>query len=217
MAGGMKPRFLLPEEMQKGGTTVAVATEPTPAEAPQETPVVTLTMDQLKALILEAKAPVSAPGFDPTEFAKAMHKVQRPENVNAPMVSVFNPRGETAHPRPEFIAKKVTQNGVYLDRDTLTWEEIVAINSLPPGEWRVTKANGVRIPFTVKFVRGFDEETIERMEFYFPCRDEHREDHRGIFDYCVEVLEQSGREADAKSVVDLKRQLDKERAALRVA
>ncbi len=199
----MRPRFIEPKAEPKGGVV---------AETTQETvaPVVALTMDQLKELIAAASQGNQG-GMTADALAQAMKKVQRPENLHAPMVSAFNPRGETEHPRPAFVAAKVTQNGVALDRDTLTWEEIEAINALRPGDYRVTKSNGQRIPFTVKFVRGFDEVTVERVEFHFPCRDEHREDHRPLFEYCLEVLEQAGAADEVARLRGLKAELDQAR------
>ncbi len=85
-------------------------------------------------------------------LAAAIAKANQRENPQAPMVSVFNPRGERDHPRPSFRAKTML-NGIPLDRDTMAWEEIEALNVLPPGTFRVAKANGQKIPFSVPWSR----------------------------------------------------------------
>ncbi len=208
--GGPRPRFL---NQEQGGETEMAQTVETVAATP---PSVTLTQEQLNQL-LQAAAGGNQAGLTAEALAAAFAKAQRPENAQAPMVSVFNPRGETSHPRPEFSAGAVLQNGMKLDRDTLSWEEIEAINALPPGDWKVTKADGQACPFTVKHTKGNDGVKVERIDFSFPCRDEQRESHRGIFDYCIEVLEQSGREDEAIRLLDLRKQLNKERAAMKVA
>lgn len=204
--GGARPRFL---NQEQGGDSDMAQTEPA-------APTVTLTQDQLNQL-LAAAASGNKGGMTADELADAMARSQKRENANAPMVSVFNPRGETATPRPTFAAKAVYQNGMKLDRETLSWEEIEGINALPPGDWRVTKADGTNCPFIVKHVKGNDGVKIERLEFSFPCKDEQRESHRGLFDYFVEVLEQAGKEDEAIRLLDLRKQLNKERAAMKVA
>lgn len=204
--GGARPRFL---NQEQGGEVDMAQTETT-------APTVTLTQEQLNQL-LAAAASGNKGGMTADELADAMQRSQKKENTNSPMVSVFNPRGETATPRPFFAAGRVLQNGMRLDRETLAWEEIEAINALPPGDWRVTKADGSPCAFIVKHVKGNDGVKIERLEFSFPCKDEQRESHRGLFDYCVEVLEQAGKEDEAIRLLDLRKQLNKERAAMKVA
>ena len=211
MAGGMRPRFLEPEARQQRG---GIVTEPTVDGGKEPTGNLVITMDQLKELM--AAAASGGQSLNAQDLAKAFAQTQKRENVHAPMVSVFNPRGETDHPRPPFVARKVTQNGVELNTDLLAWEEIEAINALPPGKWRVTKANGQKIPFKVEYVRGLDETTIERLGFSYPCKDENAGDHRPLFDYCVEVVEASD-VPKANTLRELKRTLDKERAAAGLA
>lgn len=195
MAGGTRPRFLDPGETNRGDSIMA--------EQAKE-PVVGLTMEQLKELIATAAGAQS--GLTPESLAQALAATQKRENARAPMVSAFNPKGETAHPRPAFSAKTVTQNGVALNTDQMTWEEIEAVNALPGGSFRVTKANGTSIPFAVQITRGLDEHTVERKDITFPCRDEHARDHRGILDYCLEVLESADPAAHA-AVADVVREM----------
>jgi hypothetical protein len=174
---------------------------------------VTLTQEQLNQL-LAAAAGGNGGGINADALAKAFAKAQRPENTTTPEVSTYNPRGERDHPRPALVAGRVTQNGVILDRDTLTWEEIEAINALTPGEFRIAKSNGSKITMTVAHVRGLDGVKLERLEMHWPCKgDDHRYDHRSLFDYCVDAVEGSGRTDEAERLRALKRQLDRERDA----
>lgn len=214
--GGMRPRFVQPGEAEQRGGNVAETKVVETETIQPASPVVALTMEQLKELIASA-AGANQGGMSAEAIAKAFAQTQKRENSQAPMVSVFNPRGETEHPRPRFVAGKVTQNGIELETDTLTWEEIEAINALPPGEFLVHKANGTTTPLTVKHTRGMDGKRLERVELHWPCKDDHRHDHRSLFDYCLEVLEQADLTAEADRLRGLRRELDKERAALTAA
>ena len=167
---------------------------------------ITLTKEQFDALMNRVAAPAEG-GLTAEALASAFAKANRHENPQAPMVSVYNPRGETAHPRPRLRAK-TRQNGVELHEDTLSWEEIDALNALPAGEWFVTKGTGSKIKFTVKFTRGVDEDTIEAVDLHFPCKDEHRYDHRPMLEYCLEILESAGQDADVGRIKALKKELD---------
>lgn len=167
---------------------------------------ITITNEQLQMLI-EGAAKSAQAGMTAEDLAKAFAATQKRENPHAPMVSVYNPRGETEHPKPRLRAKTM-QNGIELDQDTLTWEEIEALNALPPGDFRVAKANGVKIPFAVQFTRGMDEDTIERVDIHYPCKDEHRHDHRALVDYCLDVLESAGKTEDVERLTALRKELD---------
>jgi len=169
---------------------------------------ITLSKEQFDSLL--ASRNTAGEGLTAEALAKAFSTANRTENPSAPMVSAYNPRGERDHPRPRLRAKTL-QNGIELQEDTLTWEEIEALNALPAGVWRVTKGTGNKITFTVTFTRGADEDTIERVDFHFPCKDEHRYDHRPLLDYLFEVLELAGKDADVARL----RALHKELNALR--
>jgi len=178
-------------------------------EAPQVAPTpgtITLTNDQLQMLIAGAQSPSNA-GLTAKDLAEAFSATQRKENPSAPLVSHYNPRGENVVARPRLRAKTL-QNGVELQEDTLTWEEIEALNVLPNGVFYVTKGTGSKIKFTVEFRRGVDEESIERVELHFPCKDEQRFDHRPLLEYCFEVLESAGLDADVTRLKALQKELN---------
>jgi hypothetical protein len=205
-------RVRLADEPERGGS---VADQTKGSSGPTESPIVTISMDQLKDLLASVTAAMPRGGDLSAEaLAKAFQAQSKRENAQAPMVSHANPRGETDRPRPAFTARKVLHNGVELETDTMCWEEIEAINALTPGEYRVTKANGQRIPFTVRVVRGADETTVERLEFSFPCKHEHRMDHRSLFDYCLEAIRAASGDTVADGLVALQRTLAREREAV---
>ena len=191
---------------------MAYGTRPVPPQVQGEPQMadatVTLTKEQFDAL-LAARAPVQAQesGLTAEALAQAFKTANTRENAQAPMVSTYNPKGETKFPRPP-LRCKTYQNGVVLDHDTLTWEEIEALNALPPGEFKVSKANGVRIPFTVKHTKALDGETLEKVELGYPCKDDMRYDHRGLFEYCVEALEFAGKTDEVERVTKLHREME---------
>jgi len=165
---------------------------------------ITLTQEQFDALLAARGANT---GFDVDGFAKAMATANRRENPQAPMVSTFNPKGETANPKPA-LRCKTFQNGVPLDHDTLLWEEVEALNALPQGEFKVAKANGTRITFKVTHKVALDGETLERVDIHYPCKDEQRWDHRSLLDYCMDVLADAGKEADFERLTKLRREFE---------
>lgn len=166
----------------------------------------TWTNDQVKTL-LEAALRQANAGMTAKDLAEAFAATQKKENPSAPMVSYFNPRGENITARPALRAKTL-QNGVEVDHDTLTWEEIEALNALPAGEFMVAKHNGQKVRLTVNVVRGFDGERVERVEIHFPSKDEHRNDHRPLFEYCLDVLEQAGLESEVTRLRALRKELN---------
>lgn len=127
-----------------------------------------------------------------------------PENKFPPLISVFNPLGERDHPRPQ-LACEMWQNGYKLDRDTLTLEEITLLNTLQPGDYRVTKANGEVIPFGVSAERN-NAGTIQTLRITFPSKGEDRHDHASLANYL--------REAQGATVPTV-RQLEDQLAALK--
>ena len=166
---------------------------------------VTLTREQLEQLVAAKSSPSAVLSAD--DLVKAFAKANQKENTQAPMVSVFNPYGDNVKPRPS-LRCPTTMNGVKLDKDTLTWEEIEALNVLPAGEFRVAKANGQKITFRVRHVKGLDEDVLERVEIEFPCKDEARYDHRPLLEYCFEVLESAGKSDEVGRLTNLRRELN---------
>ena len=111
------------------------------------------------------------------------------ENLfNPPLISHFNPLGERDHPRPD-LKCKMFWVGYEATKDGLTREEIDLFNRMQPGEFRVTKADGSTIPFSVGS-RYADSGALEHMTFHFPCKnDTDRHNHASKTSYLREVLE----------------------------
>jgi len=103
--------------------------------------------------------------------ARAMRKQLRPENETHPDFSVFNPRGERDHPRPQLVCEMFL--GPYpLERQTLTVKECELLNQLEPGLYDITKADGSVVPFHVIPRLKVDGRTIDRITIAFPCADD---------------------------------------------
>jgi len=87
-----------------------------------------------------------------TIHAQAMKKALRPENEISPMVSAYNPKGETKYPRPKptqiyMMARyPICDPGNY---DTTTWSEIELLNQVKAGAYKVTKSDGMDVEILV--------------------------------------------------------------------
>jgi len=112
------------------------------------------TLDQWASLIEAIKSNKEADTEVAAHIhAQAMKKALRPENEVAPAISVYNPRGETKYPRPKpthiyMMARyPICDPGNY---DTVMWSEIELLNQVRPGEYMVTKADGLDVKVLVK-------------------------------------------------------------------
>ena len=123
---------------------------------------------------------------------KLITKTQ-PENVHHPGISVFShPEGDLAHPKAD-LQCKIYWIGYDLRTETLTPQEIDLLNRLKPGEYRVTKSDGTNIPFRVAGIHSdkLDDKgvpTLERLEVWFPCKHENRQNHMSMVSYLQQVL-----------------------------
>lgn len=88
--------------------------------------------------------------------ATSMRKALKPENPQAPDISVYSyPEGELAKPRPK-LRCDITWGGAPL-RDlahTLTAREIDLLNQIEPGVYRVTRTDGQTVELAVTGTRG---------------------------------------------------------------
>lgn len=69
--------------------------------------------------------------------ADALRRSQDPSNPFAPDVSVFNPRGERDHPRPQLKCRMFLPWEA--ERESMTREEIELLNLLEPGDYYVRR------------------------------------------------------------------------------
>lgn len=83
-----------------------------------------------------------------TANADALRKSQDPSNMFAPDFSVFNPRGEKAHPRPKLKCRMFIPWEA--EWESLTREEIELLNLLEPGEFFLKRNDESRVIMTVK-------------------------------------------------------------------
>lgn len=79
--------------------------------------------------------------------ADAIRKSQDPSNMFAPNVSVFNPRGERDHPRPQLKCKMFLPWEAEVE--SLTREEIELLNLLESGEYYIRRNDESRILITI--------------------------------------------------------------------
>lgn len=139
----------------------------------------------------------------------------KPENTSAPMKSEYRPLGAHAYPDLAFKCNKMTWCGYELTTDTLRVDEIEWLNKLEPGEFRVTKADGTKIPFkvTAKHSQSFDEALqrfkLEQLDIWFPCKGEHQQNHMSLVSYCQQAVNGSipGTDELLREVARLKAEL----------
>ena len=121
-------------------------------------------------------------------------KREMPENKQSPGISVYSyPEGELAHPK-EPLKCKMFWVGYEMKTDTLTPIEVQLLNRLTPGDYRVTKADGVQVPFKVaaKYSDRVDPITsqfvLDELAVWFPSKDEHRQNHGSMVSYLQQAL-----------------------------
>lgn len=136
------------------------------------TETVTLTVEELKELIA-SKSSTTATPFDMEAFARANAEANRqalrPENTVAPGISVYNPLGDRDHPKPPLICK-MFHNGIELEPEHLTRDEIDLLNRIKGGRYFVTKTDGTRLQVIVQ-----DEQDeggkLNRRHLMYKCRE----------------------------------------------
>jgi hypothetical protein len=114
------------------------------------------------------------------------------ENRMPPEISDYNPLGERDNPRDELRCKMIWV-GFKLTKAGLSKDEIALLNEVSnfPGEYRVTKADGSLIDFTVTAKTNRAGQT-EAVTFHFPCKAvEDRQNHMPMTAYLREALEQA--------------------------
>jgi hypothetical protein len=174
---------------------------------------IVLTPSQFEKL-LERVGGSGGNSLNAEELAKAFNKAQKPENQFPPQVTPYNPMGQRDHPAPMFVARRVYQNNIELDRDTTNWEEIVALNHIAscPGHWTVKKSDGSKVTIEITRKMGADESTLEEINILIPCKDDNRHNHRPLIDYLTDILTQAGKPEAVEEVLRVKREMDAQRA-----
>ena len=150
--------------------------------------------DRLTAMLEAQQAKQVVDTMDTAEARKSGRHVGPTgvlENEFPPEISFLNPLGERDHPRPE-LKCRIVWAGYEEKKESLTREEIELLNQIEPGDYRVTKSDGVTIPFTVKAKQG-NNGKLEMLRFSFPCKNvEDRMGIRSKVDWLREVLGEKG-------------------------
>ncbi len=112
---------------------------------------ISLTFDQIKELLAEARQ--SSPSFDAESFAlslaKANQTIGKKENEAHPGVSVFShPEGDLKHPRPVMRCDTYWY-GDKINGDRHSYLEMELINQVLPGEYYCSKPDGEKVKVTV--------------------------------------------------------------------
>lgn len=81
-------------------------------------------------------------------YAASMKVALKPENVDPPLMSDFNPKGDRDFPRP-VLPWPVTQNGAEMPEYLLTVEELELLAQITPGHYRVTKSDDTQVIVSV--------------------------------------------------------------------
>lgn len=126
--------------------------------------------------------------------AEAWTRLNKRENDPAPMISVFNPRGDRDHPRPE-LKCKMEWVGYPLDRDSLTADEIALLNAAEPGEFTFHRTDGSPEKLTVTPLTSATGR-LEKLSFYFPCRGDNRHNLPGLAHLLQQVQGKLPKEAE---------------------
>lgn len=122
-----------------------------------------------------------------TETLAGVANRSRPENPDHNGISAYShPEGDFKHPKDPFRCE-MFWCGYPLPHENHTPAEVAALNSLEPGEYRVTKGNGNEIPFTVEGKRKQNGQLSE-LWVRFPCKGDQSTDHRSLIDYCREAM-----------------------------
>jgi hypothetical protein len=113
-----------------------------------------------------------------------------PENKTDPGISIYSRKADGTYYKPEDkpqLRCKTVVCGRELTGDTETPDEILLLNQLEPGEYRVTKADLSSIPFKVTS-KTSDNGKLEEIAVWFPCTKEHKHNHMPLTSYIRQAL-----------------------------
>lgn len=194
---GYRKRQYLEAKAAKAAEEASVSPTETPT-APAEQPSMASVLAMMATLIEK----MGNGQKSDTEQAAALKQIElmeqlvvktRPENVDYPRISAYSyPEGDVARPKPA-LKCQILWCGYELHATTMTPEEIEALNTLVPGEYRVTKADGTSIPFRVQ---GKNSDTLdaqgrpqlESLSIWFPCKGDQRQSHMSLLSYCHQAM-----------------------------
>ena len=149
------------------------------------------TPDQFEQLIEAIRGNAAESVEQQAEIhARVLRQQLYPQNDTCPQISPYNPLGDRDHPKPPL--KCAFFLGPYpLEPETLTVREVELMNQLEPGQYDVTKADGVTVVFLVIPSYRTDGRTLERLTIGFPCADsEQRQNFPPFSQMLREVVDQ---------------------------
>lgn len=169
-----------------------------PAEPKDETPDMATVLAQMAAmqqqtaeLLLQMRQTGSG---DSTVIEKLIEQQERllvksmPENPQPTGISAFF----TLEDKEKYGTKptlrcKTVWAGREVYGDVETPEEILLLNALPHGDFKVTRADGVKITFQVRH-RKDDNDNLIEVNAWFPCSKEKKHNHGSMISYCRQAL-----------------------------
>ncbi len=172
--------------------------------ATETAPAVSLSGADLIALVqsLASQNQLSAEKIVEIAAQAAAGASNRPwyDERNFPEVSVFNPLGEKANPRPE-LKRDVLWIGYRLQESELSKDEIDLLNQLKPGFYPQHDVYGHAVPGTEKFFSVVDMDPGQvggRLLVMFPCKENDQrmalaryDRGRGMVDILLEMVPQA--------------------------
>lgn len=104
------------------------------------------------------------------ETAKANKKLIRPENEQAPGISVFSrPEGELKNPKGA-LKCKMTWAGAPVDLDVTTADEFDELQKIEPGTYTCTRSDGTKFPVEVEGTRDATTGGWRQIDIRFATR-----------------------------------------------
>ena len=162
------------------------------AEPPSAEPSMAAVMARLTDVLAEMKAAQSGDqkeaALKQAELMERLLIKTQPENPQCAGISAFWTLEDKAQygTKPTLRCKTIWA-GRELYGDVETPEEILLINQLPHGDFKVTKADGNKVKFQVRHKLD-DNGNLEEVNVWFPCKGIDKHNHRGMVSYCQQVL-----------------------------
>ena len=156
---------------------------------------IVLTPEQLQAIVAGTKLSkdeqLELIKAQAEASAEANRRALRPENTQAPGVSVFSrPGGELADPKGAFKCK-ILWTGAEIDKDTVTAEEFDLLNQLRPGDYACTRPDGTKFPVSIAGVRNPATGQLESLDVFFATRGQLRHGLPSMVVMCRELIAQA--------------------------
>lgn len=108
---------------------------------------------------------------DAIKLAREETREVAKSNITVPLVSAFNPLGDTKNPRPVLRTKFTMLDAIDLDPDYLDLEELELLNAVQVGDYQIHKTSGEAMRFRV--IAHMDEFGKEnRVDLKFKCNEE---------------------------------------------